>query len=1245
MNYLNRIIAVNSFLLSKNYVDIYDIHGGSVILGTNTKGKSSFLRTQLLFYGAKPEQVSLLSGNRNLTNFYFKTDSSYLVFEYIKDGKPNLVVMFSSDRQSVSYRFVAGAFSESLFAQIDDVTNKKIFVNNRDLKKHLKSQGRDVSAILKYQEYTSVIQSGKFERGEGNEGRKRNELRHQFSICPKDVSISGIDRIALSIIDSKPSIETIKRLLANDVTELGTEIQKNITDRIKGIDSLNRDMKIVEQAKRFQEKRHVVQDLMSLRQAVKANGLRLKGLKSEAESLLTVKLNEFDSLQKEISSIKTERQEKERKYERERSELVDSIGKLESQLSHITKSIANLEETYEKYHQDEIEIAGTQGNQVSTITSELDMLQKRLVALEEKHERIISQYDQELQSFKEERTLYVESERQKFDRKVGLLRKEKEEQNELLKKVISSINAKFSKRRRELWVLKSDIQSKLATLNESLKNPYSAEIGSLNKTLQTALINLETANNRYQSLSGELSKLQEQSRSLTREREGKFNQQTNLESDNEKVKASLISLQKELEDVESMLYFKLLEQNPDKAEMLAKTMRESVLKSRVVGELAVTEDSTSFMGIDFDFGQFEAQRPDAKDVIETNLKNLTALKNQNDESLSILEREISALNDKVKRINGEINQKTVDLKTCVKEITSEKDSKKECESNIEEAKRSLIAEIHSEIESLTNEQTENNDQLEHLDSTEQAELEEANKAHLEKTSLLENKIHEALVALEAEQARILNEISDKTNEIERLKNIDLNESGARTDEINKAQGAIKKLKKHLSEAKSAKEKYERYQLWLSHSYSKLGEFRSEHEEIKVQLSSLNTNKEAFIRSETSGIEALQKTENKLEEQINGTGEDIKTLEGLLAPGDTYFAKLESKKYFDRSSPTAKEIYSQVRKYVKENSEYISKGKQDFSLLVRTFRTYTELSNLCSELLAHESALEINSSNDWIESILSMDLLLNGTLEQEIQARVDSFRALGDHLLNLNDQLDEIDSSIASIGRKITKHMNSSAQYFDAIGELKAKIGSKIPELSFKKSLSEATSVINRKKGLEPDSEFLDAVTQAVNSINRDAIDMDVTKMISITIYLENESGVIKPATTDSELLKISSEGMSFLILVMIFVAIKNSISNNKGVELLWSMDEVGRIHPENVKIISEILKKEGISFLCAGPSIDAEVASLFENIYKVVQDNESGLDFIVKTQAPQTAYEIYMQAYNESQAKKEALATEGATRE
>jgi hypothetical protein len=133
MSQLTSIIAVNSYKPKK--INRYDVDGGCIVQGTNGSGKTSLLRLSLLFFGVQPREIALIAGKNNrFSDYYLNSDSSYVVFEYLKSAQPRLVIAHAKPNGEVAYRFYDGAFEEGLF-----IDGRGQFISNKDLKAHIQT--------------------------------------------------------------------------------------------------------------------------------------------------------------------------------------------------------------------------------------------------------------------------------------------------------------------------------------------------------------------------------------------------------------------------------------------------------------------------------------------------------------------------------------------------------------------------------------------------------------------------------------------------------------------------------------------------------------------------------------------------------------------------------------------------------------------------------------------------------------------------------------------------------------------------------------------------------------------------------------------------------------------------------------------------------------------------------------------------------------------------------------------------
>jgi hypothetical protein len=107
-------------------------------------------------------------------------------------------------------------------------------------------------------------------------------------------------------------------------------------------------------------------------------------------------------------------------------------------------------------------------------------------------------------------------------------------------------------------------------------------------------------------------------------------------------------------------------------------------------------------------------------------------------------------------------------------------------------------------------------------------------------------------------------------------------------------------------------------------------------------------------------------------------------------------------------------------------------------------------------------------------------------------------------------------------------------------------------------------------------------------------------LIDITIMLEQEGqDRVSIAKTDKELINISSVGLSYLLLLTVYAAITKTFKNDDSARVIWPIDELGKLHSENVRALKKILDNEGIVMFAATPESTPNTLCLFSNLYEV----------------------------------------------
>lgn len=84
---------------------------------------------------------------------------------------------------------------------------------------------------------------------------------------------------------------------------------------------------------------------------------------------------------------------------------------------------------------------------------------------------------------------------------------------------------------------------------------------------------------------------------------------------------------------------------------------------------------------------------------------------------------------------------------------------------------------------------------------------------------------------------------------------------------------------------------------------------------------------------------------------------------------------------------------------------------------------------------------------------------------------------------------------------------------------------------------------------------------------------------------------------------LSSTGLTVLITMMFLIGFVEIVRGpGSPVGLAWVLDEVGRVSPTNMIQYLEVLEQQGITAVCAAPSVDPAIGALFDSVHLFEDD-------------------------------------------
>lgn len=116
MKYLNKIIFINSANIP--YAEI-SIDGNVHFTGTQGVGKSTLLRALLFFYNADKHRLGIQQGQKSFDEFYFRQSNSYILYEVMRESGA-YTILVSRYQGRASWRFIDAPYQKEWFITNDN---------------------------------------------------------------------------------------------------------------------------------------------------------------------------------------------------------------------------------------------------------------------------------------------------------------------------------------------------------------------------------------------------------------------------------------------------------------------------------------------------------------------------------------------------------------------------------------------------------------------------------------------------------------------------------------------------------------------------------------------------------------------------------------------------------------------------------------------------------------------------------------------------------------------------------------------------------------------------------------------------------------------------------------------------------------------------------------------------------------------------------------------------------------------
>ena len=704
------------------------------------------------------------------------------------------------------------------------------------------------------------------------------------------------------------------------------------------------------------------------------------------------------------------------------------------------------------------------------------------------------------------------------------------------------------------------------------------------------------------------------------------NLQKNFERDKERIDTQLTDLNAKITNIESYIYnskdslFGWLNENyPDWDKTIGKVIDEKDVLFNTSLNPRLKEKSENFYGIEIDLNEINKTVKTVADY-ESDKKSLSTQIQDLKQSISDLSQQLEVDSEKLK-------------KKYQPKIREQKDVIREIDYNLEQSKNKQSETSIKLNELKSKAQSERTRQLEMVEANIAEAVENAKVAE-QKVRVAEEESNKAIKTREKERDRIIEaekdskdkilieieaaikskktEIDTQKSEIQNRKNKELSDKGADTKRLNEIDSKLKDIEAKLGFIESNRTLVERYRYDKEQYLDKINDFKQQKQQLDRQLeleSSKYEKQNAEISNELSEIQLIVQ---ELDSQLKRIQEDIKLFaefqntECFKSIAD-YFGNL------NLNLPTEKRVKTLIDEVKSIHYEKLHNRKDELRNTATDFLGKFSENNIFKfkKVIPNESALLAFAEmlSDFVEERKIE------RIEKEVNERFAFIvSTIGTETGNLLAQSGEIQKIITKINNDFVERESIGAGVIKKI-ELRVEDSKNeiVQLLMMIKKFNDENSLEFGEPNLfssgnqdKKNKDAVDLLKQFVKKINdgkRDFISLSDSFELKFRIEEnQNDTGWVE------KLSNVGSEGTDTLVKAMLNIMLlnvfKESVSKRvKDFRLHCMMDEIGKLHPTNVRGILKFANDRNILLINGSPIENDALA--FSHIYKLNKDTES----------------------------------------
>lgn len=468
MRYLNKIIFLNSAHIP--YAEV-KLDGNVHFIGTQGVGKSTLLRALLFFYNADKLRLGIPKEKKSFDAFYFPCPNSYIVYEVMRENGAYCVLALKNQGR-VMFRFIDAPFDSKWF-----IDERKLVYGEWSQIREQVGKKHDISSLVSsYEMYRDIIF--------GNNRRQELLSFRKYAIV-ESAKYQNIPRTIQNVfLNTKLDADFIKDTIIRSMSDEDNSIDLNFyREQIKEFEQEYTDVSLWTKKEKNGEVliRRIAdkvidayRTLLNNRRLIGEGRRELNYAEHMAQELLPQYRLDIQESEAECNRVSRLIGEEQEKYGKERDKLSRELGVFDAQL----KKTAVKRKHYEEIHIEDIlqrveqeTIIEDERRRQEAMKAELEKSYQNVV---DKYKALLEQLDMDLRAFRNSKTTLLNKHQAALMTQKEVLmqewRKAETETREVFQKKISAVDEMMAQLVHEETALKIQ-KAKVAH-----ENPFAREM-------------------------------------------------------------------------------------------------------------------------------------------------------------------------------------------------------------------------------------------------------------------------------------------------------------------------------------------------------------------------------------------------------------------------------------------------------------------------------------------------------------------------------------------------------------------------------------------------------------------------------------------------------------------------------------------------------------------------------------------------------------------------------------------------